>query len=102
MRLTVVYAILWIITGYIFGLAIQRFFDLASNIGFFCGAANLVLGLLLLLLVQRSPRLSRLFYEGPRANERGSLFISLMWSLPVVLLLWALVFLILGWLTGKP
>ncbi len=102
MKLTVVYAILWIITGYIFGLAIQRFFDLSSNVGFYCGAANLILGLLLLLLVQRSPRLSRLFYKGPGANERGSLLISLMWSLPVVLLLWALIFLLLSWSTSKP
>lgn len=101
MRLIAVYAILWGVTGYLFGLTLQNFLSLSTNLSVYCGATNLILGLFALLWIQRSPRLSRLFYQGPREDERGSLIIAFIWGLPIVILFWALVILALGWLTGK-
>jgi len=101
-RAIAIYAALWAVSGYLLGLAAQSVFSLSSNLGIYCGAANLILGLLALLWVHRSSRLSRLFYVGPRDNERGSSLIAALWSLPIAILFWALVFFIIGWVTRRP
>ena len=97
-----VYALLWSISGYLFGLAVISFFGVTTDVGIYCGAINLILGLMALLWIHRSPRLSHLFYEGPREDESGSLLIAFLWSLPLAILFWALVTFVLSWLTKQP
>lgn len=77
-------AILWAVGGSFAGLGISAFFDVAWVVQ--CGTVNMMTGLLLLLLITRSEDARRLFYEGPKEDEPGSIIVGLLWVLPFTLL----------------
>lgn len=68
-----------------------------------CAWLNLIIGLLGLLLTTRTEHGDRLFYQGPRGDEPGSLLVATLWGLPVfwlaLAILWWVVRL-LGLFTG--
>jgi hypothetical protein len=53
-------------------------------------------GLLLLLIATRNPDARRIFYEGPRGEEPGVLFLALLWVFPIVLVFAGMIWWLLG------
>ncbi len=52
-----------------------------------CALLNLILGYAFLLIVTRSHRGARLFYQGSRGEEKSSPLIALVWALLLSLLI---------------
>lgn len=77
-------AFLWAVGGFTVGIALQALFGVAWVMP--CTALNLMAGMLMLLLITRNEYARRMFYEGPRQNEAGLLFIGLLWGLPLILI----------------
>ena len=50
----------------------------------------------LLLLATRNPTARRIFYEGPRGEEPGILFLALLWAVPIVLVFLGIIWWLLG------
>lgn len=59
-----------------------------------CGWLNLILGMVGLLLVTHNPYGDKLFYKGPAGDEPGLIQIALLWTLPIV----GLVVAVIWWL----
>lgn len=49
-----------------------------------CGWLNLIIGMMGLLLITQTREGDDLFYRGPREGRSGSFVIALVWALPVV------------------
>ena len=56
-----------------------------------CAWFNLIIGLVSLLLVTRSELGDRLFYKGPKGDERGSWLIGILWFIPVIIFFLAVI-----------
>jgi hypothetical protein len=63
-------AILWWIGGMFAGAGLSAYFDLDWTIQ--CAALNVIVGMLMLLLVTHNETARRIFYEGPRGDDRGN------------------------------
>lgn len=87
--LILVLAILWGISGLVVSVGLNALFG--SDWLVPCTSLNVIAGLLLLLLTTRNPEARRIFYEGPRGEEPGFLFLALLWVFPVVLVFVGLV-----------
>lgn len=48
-----------------------------------CGLANLIVGLIGLILITRTEEGERLFYQGPQGNEPGQWQVAMLWVLPM-------------------
>lgn len=92
LAVTALLVFLWLVSGYVatagFLLVARGLSSPASSSWpLVCGLVNAVLGLALLLVVTRTRRGWRLFYQGPQEQEEGSLFIAVLWVMPIILLL---------------
>lgn len=83
--LILILAILWALSGFLVGLAIEALFGASWVVP--CTALNLIAGMVMLLLVTRNDRARRMFYEGPRENELGSPLVGLLWAFPFTLMI---------------
>ena len=88
------FAALWASSGLLLGVSLAALFDLEWQVP--CLSLNLVAGLVLLLLVTRNETARRLFYEGPRDNEQGSVLIGMLWAFPFVLAFVGIIWWMLG------
>ena len=92
MKQAILFSLFWFIAGAAIGLGLQSLYGVNWIIS--CGALNMAIGLVLLLLVTRNERAYRAFYgEG----EQGGLRLAVLVSFPVVLLFLG----VLWWLLGK-
>lgn len=82
-------AILWAISGFVIGAAIQVLVGGQWTLP--CASLNLIAGMVMLLLITHDERARRIFYEGPQGDEAGLPAIGFLWVIPLVLLLVGLV-----------
>jgi hypothetical protein len=94
-RLILLVAGVWAVTGVIVGLGLSSYFGGDWMIE--CGSLNLAIGMVLLQLVTRSEAGRKLFYEGIREEDQLHFGIILLWTLPVSMALTGM----LWWLMGK-
>jgi hypothetical protein len=82
---------LWGISGYAIGVAIEAMGFNDYPVGIICASINLILGMSLFLGITKDPTTERIFFEGPRPNERGRWEIGCLWAMPISLLLFGLI-----------
>jgi len=87
-------AVFWGVSGLVVSLGLNAMFG--GNWAVFCTSLNVIAGLLLLLLATRNPTARRIFYEGPRGEEPGILFLALLWAVPIVLMFLGIIWWLLG------
>ncbi len=89
MRKIAVIAALWFASGYVLVVGINAYFGIPAFAlsPFLCGLGNLILGLLSLLVLTRSPKSAHLFYNRQEEEDAGSSWIGLFWLVPPVLFL---------------
>jgi hypothetical protein len=95
MLLTLAYAAWWALGGWAFGAGVRALFGV--DVVLVCALSNVIIGLLFLLPVVGDERRRRLFFEGPREQERSDPGIGLLWVFPFAVLVWGL----LWWLMGR-
>lgn len=91
----VILAFLWALTGAMVGVGIDAIYGTEWVLP--CGALNVMIGLSLLLFATRNETTRKIFYEGPSRKEESSLFIAILWALPVAIGLVGVIW----WLLGK-
>lgn len=79
-------ALFWFISAYLASGAL-----LPWTWAWRCAWINVIIGLIGLLLVTRTDRGDRLFYQGPLGDEPGLLRIALLWAIPFVGLFTAII-----------
>ena len=94
-RLILLVAGVWAISGVLVGLGLSSYFGVDWMIE--CGSLNLAIGMVLLQLVTRSEAGRKLFYEGIREEDQLELGIILLWAIPFAMALSGM----LWWLVGK-
>jgi hypothetical protein len=92
---TLAYAAWWALGGWMLGVGVKALFGM--DMVLVCALGNVIVGLLFLLPVVGNERRRRLFYEGPGKEERAEARIGLLWAFPFTLLIWGL----LWWLMGR-
>ena len=95
MLITLAYTAWWALGGWVFGVGVKALFGV--DVALVCALGNVIAGLLFLLPVVGDEHRRRLFYEGPREHERSDARIGLLWVFPFTLLVWGL----LWWLMGR-
>ncbi len=84
---TIALSALWWFSGY----AMIKSLGFENVWATICGSLNMSIGLIGLIIITRTPRGWRIFYEGPHPDEEGYLPIGLLFALPLGALLWAIV-----------
>lgn len=93
MRPALIFAGIWFVAGAAMGLGIQSYFG-AKKIVIPCGAANMLIGLVLLLIVLRNQKARRAFYG---EDERGGIALAfVVGAIPTAMLMVGLIWWLLG------
>jgi hypothetical protein len=90
--LIIALATFWGISGYVIGWGLESL-GLPYHIRMLLAPINMIVGLVGILFVTRSPRLRQIFYEGPD-NRGGDIAVGCLWAVPISLFLWGLLMLI--------
>ncbi len=88
-------AVLWAGTGALVGVGLNALYGKDWIMP--CGALNMIFGLSLLLLVSRNETARKIFYEGPDREDESSVWVAILWALPVAIGLVGVIW----WLLGK-
>jgi hypothetical protein len=81
----------WAVSGYAIGMAIEASGFSSYPFGVIGASINLILGMCLFLGITKNPIVERIFFEGPRPNERGQWTIGCLWAMPFSLLVFGLI-----------
>lgn len=95
MKQVFLFSIYWFVSGVVVGLGLQSIYGFEVVLP--CGALNMALGLIGLLIITRHERAHKAFYGDPREHEGGGCALTILVALPVSMLLLG----VLWWLLGK-
>jgi len=93
LKLQLILALFWFASAYLATAAL-----IPWEWAWRCAWLNLIVGMVSLLLITRTDRGERLFYQGPADDEPGSFIVLFLWSIPVIMLIWAILWWLMRWL----
>ena len=75
-------AILWGISGYLIGTALQAVGLNSYPLGIIVASVNVILGMLWLKDVIHDPTGDKMFFQGPARDEPGDVRVGCLWAVP--------------------